>query len=313
MDYKYLFGPVPSRRLGISLGIDLIPHKTCTYNCIYCECGKTTDLTIERKEYVPVQDVLSELDNLLMTHPKLDFITYSGSGEPTLHTGIKEITSHLKKNYPEYKIALLTNGSLFRDKKVRDECMDIDVVVPSLDSASEKSFKKIDRPHSSLDINKINKGIAIFGKEFPGEIWLEIFIVPGINDTDSEIDKINQEIKKINPDMVQLNTLDRPGVVRWIRSADDEELKQFASKIKHHNVEIPKKPAERITSEAYSDDVSGLILHTIQRRPCTLDDIAKISGLHPNEINKYLGILVENDLICESSGERGTFYSAKNK
>lgn len=313
MEYKYLFGPVPSRRLGISLGIDLVPPKICSYNCIYCECGKTTNLTITRKEYFPTDNIIEELDDALKKHPHLDYITYSGSGEPTLHTGIKEITKFLKKNYPEYKIALLTNGSMFWDENVRKECLGIDLVVPSLDSSMDETFKKIDRPHRELKIDKVNNGIIKFSQEFSGTIWLEIFIVPGINDTISEIEKMDEVIKKIKPEKVQLNTLDRPGVVSWIKPASDDSLKHISLLITHNNVEIAKKPAERLSSEVFSGDVSELILNTIKRRPCTLEDISEITALHINEINKYLGVLVEKNLISESSGERGVFYSAKEK
>ena len=308
MEYRYIFGPVPSRRLGISLGVDLIPPKTCSYNCIYCESGKTTNLTVERREYVPLDDVLKELDSVLKTHPRLDFVTYSGSGEPTLHSRISEVTRFVKEKYPEYKTALLTNGSLFYDEKVRRDCLDIDVVIPSLDCAGETEFKKVDRPHHSLSAAVVNAGIARFRTEYSGQIWLEIFIVPGINDTDEEIGRINAEIAKIRPDKIQLNTLDRPGVVDWIRPADDMRMQEIAGKLRHDNIEIAGKPATRSSNKAYSGDISDVILRTVRRRPCTLDDIVKITGLHTNEVNKYLGVLVAEGKITEARGERGVFY-----
>lgn len=308
MEYRYIFGPVPSRRLGISLGVDLIPPKTCSYNCIYCESGKTTNLTVERREYVPLDDVLKELDSVLKTHPRLDFVTYSGSGEPTLHSRISEVTRFVKEKYPEYKTALLTNGSLFYDEKVRRDCLDIDVVIPSLDCAGETEFKKVDRPHHSLSAAVVNEGIARFRTEYSGQIWLEIFIVPGINDTDEEIGRINAEIAKIRPDKIQLNTLDRPGVVDWIRPADDMRMQEIAGKLRHDNIEIAGKPATRSSNKAYSGDISDVILRTVRRRPCTLDDIVKITGLHSNEVNKYLGVLVAEGKITEARGERGVFY-----
>jgi wyosine [tRNA(Phe)-imidazoG37] synthetase (radical SAM superfamily) len=308
MEYRYIFGPVPSRRLGISLGVDLIPPKTCSYNCIYCESGKTTNLTVERREYVPLNDVLKELDSVLKTHPRLDFVTYSGSGEPTLYSRISEVTRFVKENYPEYKTALLTNGSLFHDEKVRRDCLDIDVVIPSLDCAGETEFKKVDRPHHSLSAAVVNEGIAKFRTEYTGQIWLEIFIVPGINDTDEEIGRINAEIAKIRPDKIQLNTLDRPGAVDWIRPADDIRMQEIARKLRHDNIEITGKPATRSSNKAYSGDISDVILRTVRRRPCTLDDIVKITGLHMNEVNKYLGVLVAEGKITEARGERGVFY-----
>ncbi len=308
MEYRYIFGPVPSRRLGISLGVDLIPPKTCSYNCIYCESGKTTNLTVERREYVPLNDVLKELDSVLKTHPRLDFVTYSGSGEPTLYSRISEVTRFVKENYPEYKTALLTNGSLFHDEKVRRDCLDIDVVIPSLDCAGETEFKKVDRPHHSLSAAVVNEGIAKFRTEYTGQIWLEIFIVPGINDTDEEIGRINAWIAKIRPDKIQLNTLDRPGAVDWIRPADDIRMQEIAGKLRHDNIEIAGKPATRSSNKAYSGDISDVILRTVRRRPCTLDDIVKITGLHMNEVNKYLGVLVAEGKITEARGERGVFY-----
>ncbi len=308
MEYRYIFGPVPSRRLGISLGVDLIPPKTCSYNCIYCESGKTTNLTVERREYVPLDDVLKELDSVLKTRPRLDFVTYSGSGEPTLYSRISEVTRFVKENYPEYKTALLTNGSLFHDEKVRRDCLDIDVVIPSLDCAGETEFKKVDRPHHSLSAAVVNEGIAKFRTEYTGQIWLEIFIVPGINDTDEEIGRINDWIAKIRPDKIQLNTLDRPGAVDWIRPADDIRMQEIAGKLRHDNIEIAGKPATRSSNKAYSGDISDVILRTVRRRPCTLDDIVKITGLHMNEVNKYLGVLVAEGKITEARGERGVFY-----
>lgn len=150
--YKYLFGPVPSRRLGISLGVDLVLHKTCSLNCIYCECGRTTNLTVQRNEYVPTEIVLSELNHFLASNPKLDYITFSGSGEPTLHSGIGEIVNYLKNNFPSYKIALLTNGTLFNQSKIRQEVKSIDLILPSLDAVSDKVFQKINQPFRELSI-----------------------------------------------------------------------------------------------------------------------------------------------------------------
>ena len=154
---NYLFGPVPSRRLGISLGLDLVPHKTCSLNCIYCESGKTTNLTIERKEYIPTAVLISELTTFLKTKPKLDYITFSGAGEPTLHSDIGTIVTFIKKNYPDYQLALITNGTLFYLSKLRREVKPVDLILPSLDAVSEKTFKRINRSHRELAIKKIIK------------------------------------------------------------------------------------------------------------------------------------------------------------
>jgi wyosine [tRNA(Phe)-imidazoG37] synthetase (radical SAM superfamily) len=306
--YKHLFGPVPSRRLGVSLGIDLIPHKTCSYNCIYCECGRTTNLTVERREYVPTAEVIEELDSYLSESPRLDYITYSGSGEPTLHNGIGEITRFIKDKYPGYRVALLTNGSLFFDKGVRDEMKGIDVIIPSLDSATERGFMKIDRPYSSLKVEEIISGLVELKKEFPGEFWLEIFVVPRLNDTEEELAALSEAVHRIAPDKVQLNTLDRPGVVDWIRAATHEELERFAEGLGYEGTEITGKPSSRSGIGSFSGDAMECIIQTISRRPCTVEDLSSILGMHPNEINKYIQLLIEEGRVAEKREERGIFF-----
>ncbi|MBN1431447.1 MAG: radical SAM protein [Methanomicrobiaceae archaeon] len=306
--YRHLFGPVPSRRLGISLGIDLVPHKTCSYNCIYCECGRTTDLTAERREYVPTAEIIEELDDYLSESPKLDFITFSGSGEPTLHSGIGEITRFIKGNYPAYRVALLTNGSLFFDKSVRDEVMDLDVIIPSLDSATEKGFMKIDRPCSSLKVEDIISGLVELRKEFKGEFWLEIFVVPGLNDTKEELSALSESVHRIVPERVQLNTLDRPGVVDWIRAATHEEMEAFAAGLEYEGVEITGRPSSRSGVESFSGDAVECIMQTISRRPGTVEDLSSVLGMHPNEVNKYIQLLMEEGRIREKREGRGIFF-----
>ena len=308
--YKYLFGPVPSRRLGISLGIDLIPAKTCTLNCVYCECGRTTDLTLERKEWVPTKKVIEELDNYLQNNPTPDFITFSGSGEPTLHSGVGQILDFLtrkKKNYP-FKTAVLTNGTLLNDPQVRRELLQADVVAPSLDAASKRAFKKINRPHPDLNIEDIIAGEIAFRKEFQGEIWLEVFIVPGVNDNEQELTALKEAILQIKPDIVQLNTLDRPGAIPTIRAATREELQHILDFWQLPNAEIIAKAQTRQEKKSYRKDTESAILETIRRRPCTLNDLQEILGLHINEINKYLSVLEAKGKIKSLRQNRGVFY-----
>ena len=168
--YKYIFGPVPSRRLGISLGVDIIPHKTCSLNCVYCECGRTTNLTTKRGEYTPVELIWEELKDFLSGNPKLDFITFSGSGEPTLHTGIGEIVDFIKADYPQYKLALLTNSTLFSQGNVIEQVIDMDVIIASLDVATEKNFIRINRPYPGLDfkLSETNKVSGVVAHNLSG-------------------------------------------------------------------------------------------------------------------------------------------------
>jgi len=309
--YKYLFGPVPSRRLGMSLGIDLIPTKVCSLNCVYCECGKTTNLTIERKEYVPYNKVTNELEHYFKNNPAPDYVTFSGSGEPTLNLKIGDIIKFLKSNYPYIPIAILTNGTLFDQKEVRTELLNADLVLPSLDAASELSFKKINRPFHTLNINKYIQGLIDFRKEYSGKIWLEVLILPGYNDNKKDLKLLKDAFVKIKPDRIQLNSLDRPGILNTLRSATRNELQQIADFFGLDNVEIIASAPKRKEIKSYRKDTETAILETIFRRPCTLDDLSEILGLHKNEINKYLDVLESDDKIEIIRQSRGIFYKIK--
>lgn len=214
--YKHLFGPVPSRRLGMSLGIDLIPKKVCSLNCVYCEVGKTSKLTLDRMEYVKYDHVIAELEQFMSLSPKIDYITFSGSGEPTLYSRIGEVLHFVRQHYPNVKTAVLTNGTLFFDRKLRSELLQADVILPSLDAASQNVFEKIDRPHSDLHIHTYIDGLVDLRKEYLGKIYLEIFLLKGYNDSKEELDLLKNAIQSICPDSVQLNTLDRPGTLHGL-------------------------------------------------------------------------------------------------
>ncbi|MDH4273038.1 MAG: radical SAM protein [Candidatus Aminicenantes bacterium] len=170
--FKHIFGPVPSRRLGRSLGIDLIPFKTCCLNCLYCECGKTTVQTLERKEYVPARAIIQEIDAFLCTVPSLDVITFAGSGEPTLNTALPALLRHIQTHYPQYKTALLTNGSLLYLEDVRQSLLTFNYVLPSLDAVRQKTFEKINQPAGNLDSQEIIEGLITFSKMYRGTMWV---------------------------------------------------------------------------------------------------------------------------------------------
>jgi wyosine [tRNA(Phe)-imidazoG37] synthetase (radical SAM superfamily) len=311
--YKYLFGPVPSRRLGMSLGVDLVPKKVCSLDCVYCEVGKTTKLTIERKEYVKYDKIIEELTHYFKNNPDPDYITFSGSGEPTLNIIIGEILRFIKQNKPNIPVAVLTNGTLFYKKNVRDEILNANVVLPSLDAATEDVFKTINRPAKDLNFDKYIKGLINFRKEFKGKIWLEIFILPGYNDTEKELTEIKNTILKIKPDLVQLNTLDRPGTIPDLHRATRDELQRIVDFLNLDNVEIIAASPERKNIQSYRNDIETAIIETIERRPCTLDDLTKMLGLHVSEINKYLDVLEVDKKIETVKQERGFFYQKKNK
>lgn len=227
MEYKYLKGPVFSRRLGKSLGINIISDKSCSFDCVYCEVGSTSNITTKRKEYSPTGEIITELNDYLQKKPELDYITFSSTGEPTLDLGIGVIIKFLKDKFPDYKIALLSNSSLFWRTDVRKEVLRADLIVPSLDAVSNTIFQKINRPDSVLEINKIIDGLVNLRREFQGNIWLEIFIIHGLNDTEDELNKFAQAIKGIKPDKVQLNSLDRPAPEEWVKKTPDNIMKEI--------------------------------------------------------------------------------------
>jgi len=309
--YKHLFGPVPSRRLGMSLGVDLVPHKVCTLNCVYCECGATTNLTTKRKEYVSYSEIINELKDYFSKNEKPDYITFSGAGEPTLNIKIGDVIDFLKTNYPNIPIAVLRNGSLLNDLNVRKELLKADLVLPSLDAANNKTFKKIDRPSEDLDINDYINGLIQFSNEFKGEIWLEIMILPKFNDDLENLNLLKEAILKINPEKVQLNTLDRPGTIENIRAATRLELQNIIDLWKLDNVEIIAASAKRKDAKSFRKDIENAILETISRRPCTLEDLENILGLHVNEINKYLDVLEGDNKIKIVRQDRGLFYQIR--
>ncbi|HDO28016.1 MAG TPA: radical SAM protein [Bacteroidetes bacterium] len=311
--YKYLFGPVPSRRLGMSLGVDLVPKKVCSLNCVYCEVGRTTKLTTERKEYILYDKVANELEHYFSNNPNPDYITFSGSGEPTLNSGIGDVLQFIKQRKPDIPVAVLTNGTLLYDKKVRDELKNANVVLPSLDAATEITFQKINRPAPQLTVGNYIQGLIDFRNEYSGQIWLEVFIISGYNDNVDDLNALKKAFEKIKPERIQLNTLDRPGTVEDVHAATHRDLKKVVDYWNLDNVEIIAAAPERKNIQSYRKDAETAILGTIARRPCTVDDLVKILGLHINEINKYLDVLVAEGKIESIWQDRGVFYQIKHK
>jgi len=305
---KYLFGPVPSRRLGLSLGADIIPLKTCTQNCIYCQLGITGALTLERKPYVSVEAVLSELRARIVGGLQADYITLSGSGEPTLNSemgrlidGIKEITI--------IPVAVLTNGTLLADPAVRADCAKADVVLPSLDAGDEATFAKINCPHQKLNFSALVGGLCKFRAEYTGQIWLEVFFCEGINTSDEQIEKIRAAILLIGPDKVQLNTAVRPVADKSVVRVESARLWAIAERL-GTNAEV----IADFSGIGGADNVAANtedILQMLKRRPCSLNDICNGLSIHRNEALKYLAHLEAAGLIISQPADDTVFFKAK--
>ena len=307
---KYLFGPVPSRRLGLSLGVDIVPFKVCSLDCLYCQLGRTTNKTVERKEYVPIEAVLAELKDRLNEPLQADFITLSGSGEPTLNSRFGELIDGIKK-ITDIPVAILTNGTLFYRADVRADCAKADLVVPSLDAGDEETFRKINRPHRDISIEKLVSGLCAFRKEFTGRIWLEVFLVEGLNTDADQIDKINRIIKRVGPDKVQLNTAVRPTAEADVKRVDDEKLRTIAAKLGENcgvvtDFSLSSRDERVEEPETKAEDV----LSMLKRRPCSLNDICSGLGLHRNEVLKYIGHFQRQGIIDSEQKDGTTFFKA---
>ena len=312
MKYRHLFGPVLSRRLGISLGVDLVTHKICSLNCVYCECGKTTLLTKVRKEYVSCDTVCRELDHYWAHNQDPDYITFSGSGEPTLNLALGQVIAHIKTKKPGMKVAVLTNTTLMSDPGVCADLALADIVVPSLDAVSVKVFHRINRPCAGIHPAEIVACIAGFARDFTGEIWLEIFVLPGVNDTQEELQMLKAAIKKIQPQRVQLNTLDRPGTVDTLTPASLDELDRVIRILGGNNVEVIARAGTRAKRPKAADPVSA-VLETIHRRPCTKEDLAALLGLPAEEIDALLVDLSAAGSITSRTQDRGVFFFTRKQ
>ncbi|MDI6640933.1 MAG: radical SAM protein [Elusimicrobiota bacterium] len=291
-----IFGPVPSRRLGFSLGIDIIPFKTCTLNCIYCQLGNTTNQNVRRKEYISTEQILDELKVILNKKQRIDYITFSGSGEPTLNSKIRQMIKEIKK-LTYIPVAVLTNSTLFYREEVRRDLIEADLVLPSLDAVSEMNFKKINRPHYTLKAEKLITGLIKFRQEYKKPIWLEIMLVKGINDGEDELKQMSEAIREIKPDKIQLNTVIRPAAEDFALPVDYKKLvkiKEIFGKNCQIISDFKYESCKKITGR-----VKGSIFEMLRRRPLTVKDISSSLGLNQNEIIKYLEILIKEGKIIK--------------
>ncbi len=303
--YRYLFGPVPSRRFGRSLGIDLTPLKTCSFDCVFCQLGRTKQKTITRKEYVPIGEVLAELNDWLKTDSNADCITLAGSGEPTLHTEFGKILEHLKKN--TIPSVLLTNGSLLYMKEVRDSAAYADIVKMSLSAWNQRSFEWVNRPCRQLQFDRITDGQKTFRNQFDGKLYTEVFLFSGTNSKPENVKKIAALTKGINPDSIQLNTVARPPAEDFAASLSESTLTSLA-RLFDPCGEVIADFSESNTFSTTVQDSEAMILSMLKRRPCTIDQIAVAFGMHINEVSKILGHLLRKDLITMAYKDNTEYY-----
>lgn len=305
---KFLFGPVASRRLGRSLGVDIVPLKTCTQNCVYCQLGIDAEQTLERRSYVPVSEVLEELRGRIEGGLDADYITISGSGEPTLNSEIGVLIDGIRR-LSDIPVAVITNGTLLSDPGVRVDCGKADVVLPSLDAGDEVTFSRINCPHGDINFQSFVEGLCRFRSEYSGQIWLEVFFSEGVNTSDSQISRIKAMIGLIGPDKVQLNTAVRPTVDSSVEMVSAEKL-EMISEILGCNAEVIAD-FSRGRSESGDDVGDDAVLEMLRRRPCSLGDVCSGLGIKRGKAEVLLeGLKDSGAVVCEDrDGQQ--YYRAK--
>ncbi|WP_457680496.1 radical SAM protein [Thermovibrio sp.] len=293
---RYIFGPVFSRRLGLSLGVDLVPYKVCSMDCLYCEVGPTTEKTLERAEYVPLKGVISELKEYLSFNPDIDYITFSGYGEPTLFKPLGKLVSFLKENY-SYKLALLTNASLLYKDEVLNDVKEVDVVLPSLDAGGEEVFRKLNRPASGLTLEKVVYGIERLIRETPCKVWIETLFVKGVNDSQEEVERIGNLVHRLKPDKWQINTVARPPAY-GVEGLSYSELLKIAEKVAYPNTEIVAKGEKREVKLPISK-LKEEVYMIVVRRPCPVEEICEALGTPKDEVEEAISQLLKEGKVKE--------------
>jgi len=301
----YIFGPVPSRRLGRSLGIDLVPFKTCTYDCIYCQLGRTTNKTLARKQWAPIDRVIKQLSSKLDSKP--DYITLSGSGEPTLFSRLEELISRIK-GITDIPVAVLTNGSLLWLPEVRKALKSADMVVPSLDAGSSQMFQYVNRPHQDITFSKMLQGLVEFRKDYSGQYWLEVFLLAGVTTPEMEINRLKTCINAIQPNKVQVNTVTRPPAEGFAEPVPLKQLQAITDKL-YDKAEVIADYSEVHKQQDFSARRED-VLTLLQRRPCSVEDIAAGLGLHRNEVVKYVEELSSEGKIEAKPQNQQLYYKA---
>ena len=304
--YKYLFGPVPSRRLGLSLGLDLTPYKTCTLDCVFCQLGRTTRRTIQRRAYVPLRAIQTELLHWIKKGGRADCITLCGSGEPTLHTGFGEMLAFVREQ-TSWPTVLMTNGTLFTRPAVRRATRRAHIVKVSLSAWDQTSFMRINRPQQALSFERIVEGYRALRAEFSGQLWLEVFLLQGWNATPANVSKIAGLAASFQPDVIHLNTAARPTATAKARPLATQKMLALASLFQPPAQVIAEFPARATVASSLHE---AAILALLRRRPCTAQQISAAFGTHPNEVAKHLEKLTRANASRRRLKNQAAYYVA---
>jgi wyosine [tRNA(Phe)-imidazoG37] synthetase (radical SAM superfamily) len=292
-EMKYVYGPVPSRRLGISLGISPIPKKTCNYSCIYCQLGRTDHMTNTRKMFFSVEEIISEFDEVLRSGVKFDIVTIVGEGEPMLYLGLGKLISEIQRR-TDQPVAVITNGSLLYDAEVRSELYHADVVLPTLDAYDDESFKRINRPYGTLDFKRVNDGLKIFSKEYHGQLWIEIMLIDGVNDDEESLKKYAAALKELRYDRLYINTPVRPPAEPCVKAVDGLKMGRAVDVLGGISIDL-------LHSQGFHSEIENhleAIMSIIKRHPMNQFEIEGfLKSRNCSGIEEILGGLKKNSKV----------------
>ncbi|MBN1303648.1 MAG: radical SAM protein [Anaerolineales bacterium] len=285
---KYVFGPVPSRRLGQSLGIDPVPLKTCNWNCVYCQLGRTIPLMNERREFFPREEMVAEVKEALTSHQPgdIDWVTFIGSGETTLHAGIGWMIRQVKL-LTDLPIAVITNGSLLYLPEIRSELSPADAILPSLDAGNARLYRKINRPHPDITFERLVDGLVAFREEYQGKLWIEVMLVRGLNDTEAALKEIAAILTRIRPDEVHILQPERPPVETWVQPPDEEGLLRARAIL--GNIARVIHPASGLFDLSGNESLVDAVVGIITRHPMREDELVEtLKHFSPGEVTATL-------------------------
>ncbi|MCP4682991.1 MAG: radical SAM protein [Desulfobacterales bacterium] len=303
---SYVFGPVPSRRLGLSLGVDLIPPKTCTFDCLYCEVGRTTEKVLNPKPFIPVEELIGKVERQVLKSTP-DTVTLAGSGEPTLNPEIGQLIASIRK-ITEIPLAILTNGSLFWKEEIRSRVLEADIILPTLTSVFDNTFRMIHRPHPELEIAQIIDGLEKLRRDYKGQIFLEVVLLAGMNDSEKEIEGLKAAIDRISPDKIQLNTVARPPADSRAISLDIKKMEEIMIFL-GEKAEIVARP--HVTGKVREkSSLTSRLLEMVKRRPLKTDDIAKALGLSSDEVEDLVNGMLSKEQIRKQEYSGDVYYKS---
>ena len=309
---KYVYGPVPSRRLGSSLGIDPIPSKTCNFQCIYCQLGKTTNFTNERRDFYLKEEIYKEMEEAIKQNKdKFDYITFVGSGEPTLYKSLGKLILKAKE-FSSKPICVITNGALLCSPEVRKELVNADVVLPSLDAGDEKLFVKINRPHPSIEYEKMIQGYIDFRKEYNGKFWIEVMLMKGINDSKEELVKIKNKLDLIKPDRIDINVPIRPPTENWVQIPDKNVIPILNDVFgEYNNINFPEQGIFSVFSSNFERELKILL----ERHPMRQEQIFETFSskkFNEQDVLLELNALASQNMIKKVNYNNQTFWKLIN-